>query len=142
MKRLFILLLFVGVQIVFAENWPYPLNSCLSCGGLLDDSTKTTTLISSGRELKFCCLECVAPFVKDPSAGIASLESQIVASQKDNYPLKTCIISGHELGGMGEPVNYVHGNTLVRFCCGACIEPFEADAAKFLAQIETARTKP
>jgi hypothetical protein len=142
MKNLFILSLFVGMQIVFAENWPYPLNSCLSCGGPLDESTQATTLVSSGRELKFCCLECVAPFIKDPSAGIASLESQIIASQKESYPLRTCIISGHELGGMGEPVEYVHGNSLVRFCCAACIEPFEKGAVKFLAQIEAARAKP
>ncbi|MCC6476544.1 hypothetical protein IT157_05750 [bacterium] len=142
MKKLILLSLILFVQTVFAENWPYPLTSCLSCGGPFDDPTKVTILTHEGRELKFCCLECVAPYVKDSAAGLASLESQIVSLQKDSYPVRTCPVSGHELGGMGEPINYVHGNTLVRFCCAACIEPFEANPASYLAILDSARVKP
>ncbi len=43
------------------------------------------------------------------------------------YPLKTCIISGEELGSMGKPVVVVHKGQEVKFCCKSCIKDFNKD---------------
>ena len=56
----------------------------------------------------------------------------------DNYPLKTCVVSGEELGSMGEPIIYKHEGTTVKFCCEGCIDEFKEEPAKFLAKL----TKP
>lgn len=51
------------------------------------------------------------------------------------YPLKTCIISGDELGGHGEPVSKVYEGQEVKFCCKPCIKKFEKDVAGNLKKI-------
>ena len=43
------------------------------------------------------------------------------------YPLKTCIVSGEELGSMGKPVVKVHKGQEVKFCCKHCIKDFDSD---------------
>jgi len=61
-----------------------------------------------------------------------------------DYPLATCVVSGEELGSMGEPFDYVHKapgqpDRLVRFCCESCVKKFKKDPAKYLAKIDAAR---
>ena len=135
--RLLLLILLSIAPILHASEYKlpygYPLETCLSCGDPLGGAP--TILIHGGRQLKFCSLACVGSFTKSPETMISNLEEQIRISQRDKYQLKTCVISGHELGSMGEPVEWVHGNTLVKFCCGACIEKFEADPDKFLLMV-------
>lgn len=57
------------------------------------------------------------------------------------YPLKTCLISEEELGGMGAPVEFIYrqpgqADQLVRFCCKMCVRKFKKDPAKYLAQLK------
>lgn len=113
----------------------YPLTTCLSCGDALSDTP--TILIHAGRQLKFCCVECVGSYTKSPETYISNLEEQIKVAQRETYPLSICLVTEHELGSMGDPIEWVHGNTLVKFCCGACIDPFEADPEKFLAKLKS-----
>jgi len=59
------------------------------------------------------------------------------------YPLKTCVVSGGKLGGMGKPVAYVskqagQPDRTVMFCCKGCIRKFEKEPAKFLAKLDAA----
>ena len=61
------------------------------------------------------------------------------------YPLKTCVVSGAKLGGMGQPVAYVYKQAgqpdrTVMFCCKACIRKFEKEPAKYLAKLDAAET--
>ena len=68
-----------------------------------------------------------------------------IANSKAAYPLKTCVVSGGKLGGMGQPVEYVHRQAgqpdrTVIFCCRACIKKFEKEPAKFLAKLDAAET--
>jgi len=51
----------------------------------------------------------------------------------DSYPLKVCVVSGQELGSMGEPI--VHNGTTVKFCCNSCIDDFNAEPEKFPAKL-------
>ena len=67
------------------------------------------------------------------------------ATAKTAYPLKTCVVSGGKLGGMGQPVEYVshqagQPDRTVIFCCRACIKKFEKEPAKFLAKLDAAET--
>ena len=52
------------------------------------------------------------------------------------YPLKTCVVSGEELGKMGEPVRIVHEGQEIKFCCKSCEPEFKKDPAKFLAKLK------
>ena len=78
---------------------------------------------------------CAAPTTAAPAA----------ATTKSVYPLKTCVVSGGKLGGMGKPVAYVYKQAgqpdrTVMFCCKACIRKFEKEPAKFLARLDAAET--
>ena len=63
------------------------------------------------------------------------------AAASDNYPLKTCVVSGEPLGGMGEPVVYQHEGTTVKFCCENCIDDFKKDPAPYLKKLADASGK-
>jgi hypothetical protein len=68
------------------------------------------------------------------------------APAKDDYPLKTCVVSDEELGGMGDVVKYTHKTPdgkerEVRFCCKKCIQKFEKDPAKYLKILDEAAAR-
>ena len=56
------------------------------------------------------------------------------------YPLKNCVVSGEELGSMGEPVSMTHNGQEVKFCCKDCVGEFKADPEKFLAKLSAGET--
>jgi len=62
-------------------------------------------------------------------------ESKIASSSAD-YPLTTCVVSGEELGSMGEAVVYDHEGMTVKFCCKSCIPKFEKEPEKYLSKIQ------
>jgi len=75
--------------------------------------------------------ELVAPTEKDAAW---------LAGARAHYPVKTCLVSEEELGGMGEPADYIyrqpgHPDQLVRFCCKMCVPRFKKDPAKYLAHL-------
>lgn len=62
------------------------------------------------------------------------------------YPLKTCVVSGGKLGGMGKPVAYVYKQAgqpdrTVMFCCKSCIRKFEKEPARYLAKLDAANAR-
>ena len=57
------------------------------------------------------------------------------------YPLKTCVVSGQELGSMGEPIRLVHEGREIKFCCKGCDGKFLKDPKPYLAKIEAAEKK-
>jgi len=120
-----------------SKPYAYPLPGCLTCGDRLDEHT--VKLFHADRELKFCCIECVAHYTTSPEAYVSFLEEQIRKAQRDNYPLSTCLVSNHELGSMGDPIEYVSGNTLIKFCCVACVEEFEKNREQMLNKLNDAK---
>jgi hypothetical protein len=56
-----------------------------------------------------------------------------------NYALKTCVVSGEELGD--DRVAYKWGDTEVQFCCPDCVNDFEKEPEKYLAKIKAAAAK-
>ena len=61
-------------------------------------------------------------------------------AQIPSYPLKTCLVSGDELGGMGDTVNALYGDRLIRFCCKGCIKSFNKNPRQYLPKLESAKT--
>lgn len=58
------------------------------------------------------------------------------AAAPDAYPLKTCPVSGKELGSKGEPVSLVQDGREVKLCCAGCEKPFKNDAAAMMKKID------
>ncbi len=62
--------------------------------------------------------------------------NQTSSETTDNYPLKVCVVSGKELGSMGESYLHEHNGTTVKFCCEPCLEKFNEDPGKYLAKLK------
>ena len=84
----------------------------------------------------------IGAFADAPAA-----DANWLAKAKADYPLKTCIVSGEELGGdMGEAVDYVYRqqgqpDRLIRFCCNKCVAKFEKNPEKYLKEIDETAAK-
>lgn len=117
----------------------YPLNTCAVSGKVLPENVDEQIIYNhEGREIRFCCKGCIKKFQEDSAGYLAIIDNQIAEQQKVWYPLKTCVVSGGELGGMGDPIEYIHNNRLIRFCCKGCIGKFEKDAANYLKKLDAA----
>jgi len=88
--------------------------------------------------LRLCCAGCKPAFEKEPAKYLEKVDAAIAAQQRLHYPLDTCVVGGGKLGAMGEPVDHVYKNRLVRFCCAGCVAPFEKEPAKYLKQLDQA----
>ncbi len=65
----------------------------------------------------------------------AETSAEMTADAKP-YPLEVCIVSGEELGSMGDAVSIVHEGQTIKFCCDKCTPKFKEDPAKYLSQLE------
>ncbi len=115
----------------------YPLATCIVSGETLDPSDTVTKKVD-GRQVKFCCDRCVKKFGKDKAGYLAKLDAAIIEDQLAGYPMDTCPVSGEELGGMGDAVNHLVGNRLVRLCCDKCVKKVDADPARYIAKLDAA----
>ncbi len=116
----------------------YPLAICPVSGETLGEMGSPVVKVYDGREVKFCCKNCVGTFEKDLKSSMSILDKKIVEAKSESYPLGTCVVSGEKLGGMGDPVVHNYKNRIVKFCCGNCIATFEKDPDKYLAMIDAA----
>jgi YHS domain-containing protein len=124
--------------VVEAQLMHYPIDTCIVAGGKLGSMGEPVNLVYNNRLVRFCCAGCEPGFMADPAKFLSALDKRIVETQSKTYPLSTCVVAGAALGSMGEPVDYVFGNRLVRFCCASCIKKFEADPGKYMATIDKA----
>ena len=51
------------------------------------------------------------------------------------YTLKTCVVSGEELGSMGKVKRFVHEGQEIKLCCKGCEKDFKKDPGKFIKMI-------
>lgn len=130
----------VDAAIIKDQMRYYPLQTCIVSGEPLTDEGEdiAKNVVYGNRLIRLCCKMCVNDFKKDPKAFIAKLDKAAADEQRENYPFKSCIVSGGELGGMGEPYEMVLAGRLIRFCCDGCVEDVEANPAKFIAQLDAA----
>jgi hypothetical protein len=129
-------------EAVIARQLPsYPLTDCPISHESLDAMGKPLDFVHEGRLVRLCCKSCVKGFKKDATSIAATLkqiDEAVIKAQKDSYALKTCPVSGEELGSMGDAYDHVHGTRLVRLCCKSCLKTFTADPAKPMAKIDAA----
>lgn len=127
---------------VEAPSWtdPYPLATCPISGEQLGSMGESIIKTYNGREVRFCCSDCIEKFEADLDASWKKVDEAIVKDQLRYYPLKTCVVSGEPLIEDGEDIaiNTVYGNRLVRLCCKMCKKEFKADPRKFIAKIDKA----
>jgi hypothetical protein len=124
---------------VIAKQVPsYPLTTCPISHEPLDAMGKPLDMVHEGRLVRLCCKGCLKEFKQDPAKTLKAIDEGVVKAQRASYPLKTCVVSGEELGGMGEPFEMVHGTRLVRLCCKSCVKGFQKDSDKLMAKIDAA----
>lgn len=129
-------LLASGQMMAFGDS--YSLDTCPVSGGKLGSMGDPIVKEYEGREIRFCCAGCPPKFEADPAKYLAKVDAAIVAEQKPFYPLDTCVVLGGKLGSMGEPIDHVYQNRLVRFCCKGCVGKFEAAPDKYLSKLDEA----
>jgi len=77
--------------------------------------------------------EAAAPAAPAAPGAVMKLEKTTASA---SYPLKTCVVSGEELGD--DRVAYKWGDTEVQFCCPDCVKDFEKEPEKYLAKVRAA----
>lgn len=119
----------------------YPLDTCIVTHEPLKRKGKDAAyeLVYKNRLFRLCCKDCAKKVEKDPSKYAEELDKAIRKEQGKNYPLTTCPVTGEKLGSMGEPVERIVANRLIRFCCKGCFKKFDADPAKYIAKVDAAR---
>ena len=124
----------VNAAIVKAQSANYPLKTCPISGKAFEKDAEPTNVFYGTRLVKLCCGRCAKSFAKDPSETVAKLDAAYIAAQRPTYKGTSCPVSGEALGSMGEPINVLYGNTLVRLCCKGCVKSYKKNPAKFMAK--------
>ena len=74
-------------------------------------------------------------------APLSGLAADKQSEKLKPYTLKTCIVSGEKLGGMGDPFVYEYKGREIKFCCKGCLKDFKKEPAKYIKKIEEAEAK-
>ena len=75
---------------------------------------------------------------------IGTLAATAVPVHADDYPIKTCVVTGDAFGGdLGPPIDVKYKGRTVRLCCKSCVKKFNANPDKYMAILdaETAKQK-
>lgn len=133
----------VDEAIVKTQLPRYPLETCVVRGEKFGKEVEPVDRVYKNRLVRMCPhKQCLDQFTQRPAEYLAKLDKAVIERQKASYPLGTCPVSGEKLGGeMGEPVDFVTGNRLVRFCCKNCIQEFRKEPWKHLGKLEAAAKK-
>lgn len=119
---------------VIAEQGPsYPLSTCPVSGEAME---KPVEYVHGTRLVRFCCDDCKAKFIADPTATMAKVDAALIAAQVKTYKVDVCPVSGEKLGSMGDPVDVLYGTRLVRLCCGGCKKAVAKKGAEIVAKID------
>ncbi len=124
-----------------AQVKAFPISECVVSGEKLGEHGKPVVVTHEGREVLLCCGGCVKEFNADPAKYLKDLDAKIIAKQKPTYPTDVCVVSGEKLGAMGEAVDVVVKNQLVRLCCNGCKKSLAKDPDKYLAKLKEAAAK-
>lgn len=121
----------------------YPLEKCVVSGKKLVDDGKNATpdMIVGNRLFRVADKQAAAELRRNPAKYVAKLNAATASAQRKDYPLKTCVVAGGELGSMGKPTEMVLAGRLLRFCCGGCEPKVKANPVSFLEKIDQSWTK-
>jgi hypothetical protein len=120
--------------IIEAQEADYPLTTCINSGAELGE--KPVSFVIGNRLVKTCCSNCKSKVEADEAAFLEKHAKAVTEKLGgEDYPSKVCAVSGEELGSMGEPVNVIVGNKLVKLCCAGCEKAVVKDPAKHVAKV-------
>jgi hypothetical protein len=125
----------IDEKIVEQQLMHYPIDSCIVTGEKLGDDA--VNHVHNNRLVRLANPKAAAAFKTDPEKHLGALDKKIVEMQLADYPMDTCPVGG-PLGSMGEPVNFIYMNRLVRLCCGGCEKSLVNEPAKYLAKLDAA----
>ena len=127
----------IDAAVIAAQKPTYPMTTDPVTGDRLGD--KAVDYVNGTRLVRFASNDSIALFEKDSKTAMAKVDKALMDAQRPGYALKTCVVSGEALGGeMGEPIDYLYGTRLVRFCCKSCPPKFEKDPATYLSKLDQA----
>lgn len=125
----------IDAKIVEQQLMHYPIDTCIVTGEKLGENA--VNHVHNNRLVRLASEEAVAEFRDDPAKHLKALDKEIVEEQLADYPMDNCPVGG-PLGSMGEPVNFIYMNRLVRFCCGGCESSLVSEPAKYMAKLDAA----
>ncbi len=123
---------------VISDSTTYPLATCPVTGQSLDAMGGAVIETIDDREVRFCCAGCIGRYRADIETYAAAIDAAVIEQQREHYPTDQCVVMNTELGSMGAPVEYVHHNRLVRFCCAGCVSRFEQNPEQYLTKLDAA----
>ncbi|MBX3360812.1 MAG: hypothetical protein KF912_10650 [Phycisphaeraceae bacterium] len=115
---------------------PFSLRDCPVAYHEIGELQDPVVRVYDGREIRFCCEDCVEGFQEDLTSSLAEVDKEMAKDQAPFYPTTQCLISGEHLGSAGDVVEVVWHNRLVRFCCDACATEFRKDPAATIAKLD------
>ncbi len=119
----------------------YPLETCVVTGDSLVVKGKDVGInyVYNNRLVRLCCKGCIRDLNADPAGYLKKLDAAVIKAQRADYPLQDCVVlEGSKLGSMGDPVEIVVANRLVKFCCAGCRPKFDKDPAAYLVRLDKA----
>jgi hypothetical protein len=127
----------IDAAVIAAQKPTYPLEKCLVSGEPLAEDT--IDVVYGTRLVRLCCKGCRKGFDKDPAKVLGQIDAALIAQQLPGYPLKTCLVSGEELGSGGmQTFDMLYGTRLVRLCCKSCVRQFKKEPDQMIAKIDAA----
>ncbi len=130
----------IDAQIIREQLPFYPLTVCVVSGEALSEGGEDFAInhVAGNRLYRLCCKDCVEAVRRHPEEIRAKLDAAVRQQQRDRYPLDVCIVSGEELGEMGEVDEIVIANRLYRLCCKPCEKKLRSDPVKFARRLDAA----
>ena len=84
MKRALMVLVAMAAMAVYAEEKAaYPLTTCVVSGDTLGEMGDPVIYNHEGREVRFCCKDCVKDFKKDPAKYLKKLDAAEAKTKKE-----------------------------------------------------------
>lgn len=119
---------------------PYLLSTDAMSGAVIP-AGKAIVKNHGGREFRFASEANWKTFEAAPDKYVAAVDKAMADAQRPLYPLEVCAVSGEKLGSMGDPVDLVVDNRLVRLCCAGCVGKAKASPAAAFKKIDEAVIK-
>ncbi|MFG0242300.1 MAG: hypothetical protein ACF8R9_05875 [Phycisphaerales bacterium JB054] len=113
----------------------YPFDTCIVTGEKLGE--EAINHVHNNRLVRLASAGAAAAFKADPAKFLEALDTKIVEVQLADYPMDNCPVGG-PLGSMGEPIDFIYMNRLVRLCCGGCEKSLANEPAKYMAKLDKA----
>lgn len=126
----------VDAKMIAQQASYYPLETCVVSGDKLGNKDASFEFVHQNRLVRVTSKEHMAAFLREPGKYLAKLDAAVIERQKAKYKPTTCPVSGEKLGEMGDPIDLVVGNRLVRFCCKGCLKDFDKDPLSYLGKLD------